>query len=667
MAAGGVPSVAVFSMRAAGSSRGETKLRASPGSGSRGFGTIRMEGTFVPNLAATDSLILLIYAFFMLAAGFSLKPSMTGSREFMQAGRSLPGWLCGMAMLGAGLGAQEVLGMGAAGARYGLASVGLYALGSIPAMLFAGLYLMPVFYSSNLAAASSSKTALIVPRSIPEYLGLRFDRKTRVLSAFLFASMSSFTAGIALYAMARVFVALHVFDRVAGTLNLPPTGTLLLAMVLPVALVLTYVLLGGLGAAMYNQAIQFCLAIAGLLPIVLLGLKRIGGWSGLKAAAAAAPLQSLTNSPSGAAHAGTHPMGAGAVVLVLSVGLVLGGGTWCTDFRLLQTAMAAKNAESAQRSPIIAAALRVLVPFVVVIPGLIAVALPTPHTSIVIHNDNGVIYHEITVVPPADEAGSGLVPAKSGADGKPIMCNGHAELDYAMATPNVLIEFLPAGLLGLGVTALLACLMGGVAASITSFSTVFTCDIFQVMLARNPADKRLLAVARWAVVGGMLLAFGAACAAMRFNGMLEALVLVFAFVNAPLFAVLLLAAFWKRSTGHGAFAGLIAGAAASLLHHGLALPPGEQPGIHGGWIAVLFHPSSEMVLGLGTAMVAFFVSLLAALAVSVLTKARPENELNGLVHSMAPRPSASTKWWKRPEAMAAAILLVAIAVNLLIV
>lgn len=612
----------------------------------------------MPNLAAPDSLILLIYAFFMLAAGFSLKPAMTGSREFMQAGRALPGWLCAMAMLGAGLGSQEVLGMGAAGARYGLASVGFFALGSVPAMLFAGLYLIPVFYGSNSDTASSAESI----RSIPEYLGLRFDRKTRVLNAFLFAAMSSFSAGIALYAMARVFVALHVFDRIAGTLNLPPNGVLLLAMGLPAVLVLACVLLGGLGAAMYNQAIQFCLVLAGLLPVVLLGLKRVGGWSGLKAAASAGSLHGMAQASTGA-----HPTGIGVIVLVLGVGLVLGGGTWCTDFRLLQTAMAARNVESAQRSPIIAAAVRVFVPFVVVVPGLIAVALPTPHTSIVIHNDNGVIYHEITVVPPAVEAGRGLVPAKAGRDGNPIMSNGQAELDYTMATPNVFLEFLPSGLLGLGVAALLACLMGGVAASITSFSTVLTCDIFQALLARNAVDKRLLAVARWAVVGGIMLAFGAACAAMRFDSMLDAMMLVFAFVNAPLFAVLLAGAFWKRATGHGAFAGLIAGPAAAILHHGLALPHGEQPGIHGGWIAVLFHPASELVLGLGTAMLAFLVSLLAAVAISALTQARPENELKGLVHSWVPRTSANATWWMRLEAMAAAILLVAIAVNLIFV
>ena len=612
----------------------------------------------MPNLVATDSLILLIYGFFMLTAGFSLKPAMTSSQQFMQAGRAMPGWLCGLAMLGASLGSLELLGMGAAGAQYGLASVAFFALGSIPAMLFAGLYLMPLFYGSNSHSDSSSqKPRANAPRSIPEYLGLRFDRKTRALNACMFAAMSAFSAGIALYAMGRVFVALHVFDQVAGTLNLPPGGTMLLAMALPAALVLAYVLLGGLGAAMYNQALQFCLIVAGMLPMVMLGLKRIGGWSGLKAAV-----------PANALPAGGHSLGVGSVVLAVGAGLVLGGATWCTDFRLLQAAMAAKNVEAARKAPMIAAALRVFIVVVLILPGLIAVGLPTPHTSIVIHNDNGVIYHEITVVPAAVEAGSGLVPAKADADGKPVMgADGQAALDYAMATPNALLQFLPAGLLGLGITALLACLMSGLAASVTSFSTVLTCDIFQAFLAKGASDKRLLAVARGAVVGGVMLAFGAAYAGMRFNSLLNAIVLVFAVVNAPLFAVLMLGAFWKRATGHGAFAGLVAGAAAALLHHGIALPRGEQPGMNGGWIAVLHHPSSELALGLGTAMLALLVCLLVAAAVSLFTKAAQAEELNGLVFSPIVQPPAIGPRWKRPEAVAAAILLAAIAVSLILI
>lgn len=615
------------------------------------------------NLASTDSLILLIYFFFMLAAGFSLKPAMTTSRDFMQAGRAMPGWMCSLAMLGASVGSLEVLGMGAAGARYGPASVAWFTLGSIPAMLFAGLYLMPIFYGPKSGtAAADAKMPEVALRSIPEYLGLRFDQKTRALNAFLFATMSAFSAGIALYGMARALVALHVFDRISESLNLPPTGSLLLAMAFPAALVLAYTLLGGLGAAMYNQAMQFLLIIAGLLPMVLLGLKKIGGWNGLKAQVPANIFHGLGSS----AHSGAHSMVAGLVLLL--AGLVLGGATWCTDFQLLQIPMAAKNVESARRSPINAAAVRIFVPFVLVLPGLIAVGLPTPHTSIVVFNDNNVISHEITVVPPAVEAGTGLVPAKADANGMPVIgADGHAVLDYAMATPNVLPEFLPTGLLGLGIAALLASLMAGMAASVTAFSTVFTCDIFQSLFAKNASDKRLLAVARFAAAGGMLLAFAAACATIRFNSLLDAILLVFAVVNVPLFGVLMLGAFWKRVTGHGAFVGLIAGAAAALLHHSLALPQGGQPGIHGGWILLLRHTSSEMALNLETVIVAFAVSLLATILLSACTRAKPESELNGLVYSLTAREQANAKWWKRPEAMAAAVLFAAIAVNLMLI
>jgi solute:Na+ symporter, SSS family len=623
------------------------------------------------NLAAVDSLILLIFFFFMLAAGFSLKPAMTTSRDFMQGGRAMPGWLCSLAMLGASLGSLEVLGMGAAGARYGLASVAWFALGSIPAMLFAGLYLMPVFYGSkSTAVAADADATSIAPRSIPEYLGMRFDQKTRVLNAFLFTAMSAFSAGIALYAMARALVALHVFDRISESLNLPPTGTLLLAMTFPAALVLAYILLGGLGAAIYSQALQFLVIMAGLLPMVLLGLKKIGGWSGLRAQVPASFFDGLTQMAHGSAHSGSHSAGAGFILL--AVGVVLGGATWCTDFRLLQIPMAAKDMQSARGAPINAAAVRIFVLLVLVLPGLIAIGLPTPHTSILVFNDNNVISHEITVVPPAVEAGTGLVPAKADSGGMPVIgADGHAVLDYAMATPNVLPEFLPTGLLGLGIAALMACLMAGVAASVTSFSTVFTCDIFQALFAKNSSDKRLLVVARCAAAGGMLLAFAAACATIRFNSLLDAILLVFAVVNVPLFAVLMLGAFWKRATGHGAFAGLIAGliagAAAALLHHGLALPQGAQCGIQGGWIAVLRHPASEMSLNLETAIIAFAVTLLATIVLSACTSAKPESKLDGLVYSLTTRPQPNAKWWKRPEAMAAAILLAAFAVNLILI
>jgi SSS family solute:Na+ symporter len=615
---------------------------------------------FNPNLAAADWLILIIYGFFMLSAGFSLRPAIATSRDFMQAGRVMPGWLCAVSMLAAGLGSQQVLGMGAAGAHFGLAGIGFFMLGSVPAMLFASLYLMPVLYSAAPKALPGTNPPRVPVRSIPEYLGLRFDRKTRTLNAFMSAAMAAFSAGLGLYAMGRVFVALHIFDRVMNTLHLSPTGALLVAMALPAALILTYVMLGGLGAAMYNQTLQFFLAMAGLLPVVLLGLRKIGGWSGLKAAVPAGLMHEWSRAQ--------HPNGVGAVMLAVAVGLVLGGGAWCADFRLLQIPMAARNLDSARRAPLLAAALCVFVPFVVVLPGLIAVGLPTPHTTIVIHNQNGAIVHDITVVPPAIEAGQGLVPAQAGADGQPVRdSHGSPILDYAMATPNMLLEFLPTGLLGLGIAALLACLMAGIAAGITAFSTVVTCDIFQSLFARDASDAHLLAVARWGALGGMIFAFAAACVALRCNNMLDSVMLIFAVVNVPLFSTLLLGAFWKRATGHGAFAGLIAGAVAALLHHGLDLPRGLQPGIHGGWIAALHHPPDQMVLDLGTAALAFVVSLFVAAIVSTLTKPRPESELAGLVYSLVPQSQKPAVWTRRPEALAAAILLAAIAVNLVFI
>lgn len=599
----------------------------------------------MPILASADWLILLIYCFFVLSAGMSLAPAMTGSKEYLQAGRKLPGWLCGLALLSASMGSLEVLGMGAAGAQYGLASMGLFALGSIPAMLFAALVLVPVFYG----AASAPGTPV---RSIPEYLGLRFGRNMRALNAVLFAAMALFSAGISLYAMARIVAALHVLDGMTERLSLPPAGALPLSMALPALLVLAYVLLGGLAAAMYNQFLQFCLMVAGLLPVTLLGLKQVGGWAGLKAA----------SQSSVAAINGGHSFAMAG--LALGIGLVLGGSAWCTDFRLLQTAMAAKNAAAARRAPLVAAAARIFVPLLFVVPGLLALGMPTPHTTIAIHNENGAIYHEITVVPPAIEAGRGMVPAQADASGQPVKgADGKPVLDYAMAMPNMLLQFLPSGLLGLALAALLACLMSGVAAGVTATNTVFACDIYQAFLKKDASDKQILKAGRWAAPGGVLLAFVAACAAMRVNHLLDAVVLVFAVVNAPLFAALLLGALWKRATGHGAFAGQLAGMAAALLHHGTALPRGERPGIHGGWIGVLHHPASDMALNLGSATLAFAVSLLVTVAVSLCTKPREPAELAGLVCAPQPKKPA---WWKRPETIAAAvILLAAIAVNLL--
>jgi solute:Na+ symporter, SSS family len=612
-----------------------------------------MEGFFVPNLAPADFLILLLYFFFVLAVGLSLKPLLTSSLDFLQAGRALPAWICGLAMTAASLGSQELLGMSAAGARFGLASIPFYVLGAVPAMIFAGLFLMPAYYGSK-------------ARTVPEFLAFRFDQKTRVLNAVLFAVMAVFSAGVSLYAMAQVFGALHIFEGPLRQTNMSPQAVTILSMALPAAIVLAYMLLGGLTGTIYNLVIQFFVIVAGLLPVVFLGLKQIGSWNGLKAAAGLA-----AHAPeSGAAgHAGFAAFASAA-----ALGLVFAAGTWCADFRVLQAAMAAKDVDAARKAPLIAAAMRLFVPFLVIVPAIVALGLPTPRTTIVIHNENGTIYHEITVVPPEVEAGQGLVPAQlDAATGKPVKdAGGRVVLNGAMAAPNVVLHFLPMGLLGLGLAALLAAMMAGAASSLTAFGTVFVCDLYEPLLKKGTGSEKSVAeksiiMTRWAVTGGAVLAFGVALAAMRFESLLDAMALVFAVVIAPLLATLLLGVFWKRATACGAFSGLIAGAVAALLHHGLTLPRGEPRGIHGGWIAVLHHPASELHLSFGAAIFAFIAALVVTAVVSAFTKPRAGAEWIALVQSGAARKpekaSTNKSWWKRPETWAIAILLAAIAVS----
>ena len=593
---------------------------------------------------------MLLYFVFVLGIGFALKRHMKTSKDFFQAGRALPAWICGLAFISANLGAQEVIGMGASGAKYGLETAQFYGIGAIPAMIFVGIFMMPFYYGSK-------------ARSVPEFLRLRYDEKTRALNACSFAVMTVFSSGISMYAMARLVQTLHVFDGLFRALGLPAGGIFTFSIVLSAIIVLLYIFLGGLTSAIYNEVLQFFLIIAGFLPLVLLGLKNIGGWSGLKASV---PLQYM-HEWKGVMHASTNPMGIDIIGIGMGLGFVLGSGYWCTDFLVIQTAMASHNMDSARRVPLIAAIPKMVFPFLVILPGLLAIGLATPHTATVVHNQNGVIYHETTVVPKEVEEGRGLVPAKlNPVTGQPMLdASGHPLLDYDMATPNLLLHYFPTGILGLGLTALLASFMSGMAGNVTAFNTVFTYDLYQSYIHKGASDKHYLAVGRWATVGGILLSIGTAFAVISFNNILDILQLVFSIVNAPLFATFLLGMFSKRTTGHGAFAGLVAGTSAALLHHGLTLPIEARPGIHGGWITVLHHYPSDMAQNFYGAIFAFGTNLVVAVVVSLCTKPRPEAELVGLVHSLTPKPPRlHNRWWKSPDALAVAILLCAIALNI---
>jgi solute:Na+ symporter, SSS family len=601
-------------------------------------------------LTSVDWLIMLLYFFFVLGIGFALKRYMKTSKDFFQAGRALPAWICGLAFISANLGAQEVIGMGASGAKYGLETAHFYGIGAIPAMIFVGIFMMPFYYGSK-------------ARSVPEFLRLRFDEKTRALNACSFAVMTVFSSGISMYAMARLIQALHVFDSLFHSIGWPTDWIFTFSICLSALIVLLYIFLGGLTSAIYNEVLQFFLIIAGFLPLVLLGLKNVGGWAGLKATLPAAYMHEWK----GVMHASTNPMGIDAIGIGMGLGFVLGAGYWCTDFLVIQTAMASKNMESARRVPLIAAVPKMVFPFLVIVPGLIAIALPTPHTTTYVHSDSNGIYHDIHVVPPEVEQGHGLIPAKiNPVTGKAMLdASGNPLLDYDMATPNMLLHYFPTGILGLGLTALLASFMSGMAGNVTAFNTVFTYDLYQSYIHKGASDRHYMAVGRWATVGGILLSICTAYAAINFNNIMDTLQLVFSFVNAPLFATFLLGMFWKRATGHGAFAGLIAGTSAAMIHHGLTLPLEAHPGIHGGWITVIHHYPSDMAQNFYGAIWAFMTNFVVAVVVSLLTKPRPDSELVGLVRSLTKMPShAHLPWWKRPEALAVAVLVGAIGLNI---
>jgi SSS family solute:Na+ symporter len=614
---------------------------------------------FVPLFTAVDWFILLLYLAFVVGIGYALHSRIKISGDFLLAGRSMPGWACSLAFIAASLGAPEVIGMGAWGARYGLQAARFYAIGAIPAMLFAGLFLVPVYYGSK-------------ARSLPEFLGLRFDARSRVLNACAVMLMAIFSSAISLLVMAKAIQTLHLFDLFFSSRGWNSENVFAVSVVFSAVVVLAYLLGGGLAGAIYNQAIQFAIFVAAFLPVVMLGLRNLGGWSGLKATLTAAQLGGHSHIWQGATSAGSNSMGIGFVGLVLGVGVVLGAGCWCTDFRVMQTAMAAKDADSARRVPLAAAVARVLLPFLVILPGLMAVSLPTPHTTIMVQIEDGTIIHTTNIVRPAAEAGRGVVAAKADpATGKPILDgNGRPILDYNLATPNVLLHYLPSGLLGLAFTALLAVLMAGVAANATALNTVFTYDLYPRFRRKETEENELLAVGRWVTVGGLLLSVAAAFAVNKLHGgvdgIMATILLGISFLSAPFVAAYLVGIFWKRATGHGAFCGMIAGLAAAVAHHGLTLSVTSSRGLGGGWIAAWHHYPSLLAQSVWTAIAAFVASLLITVLVSLMTRARKEEELVGLVYSLsgrANRPEAA--WWKRPETLAAAILLVTVVLNII--
>jgi solute:Na+ symporter, SSS family len=548
-------------------------------------------------LAPIDYSILLTYTLFVLGIGLLLKKQTKTSADFFESSRGVPAWIAGLAFLSANLGAQEVMGMAASGAKYGIMTSHFYWVGAVPAMLFVGIFMMPFYYGSK-------------ARSVPEYLRLRFDEKTRALNALSFAGMTIFSSGVSLYAMGLLLSALLGWNFHASILA-------------AAVIVLVYVFLGGLTSAIYNEVLQFFLIVAGFLPLVLTSLNDVGGWSGLVERLNTVAVKqgfaagTYTESWRHTADAAQNPMGVEWFGLAMGLGFVLSFGYWCTDFLVVQRAMAAESMDAARRTPLIAAIPKMAFPFLVIVPGLIAIALTL--------------------------------------DGS---------LNYDMTIPMMLGHYFPPGLLGLGLTALMASFMSGMAGNVTAFNTVWTYDIYQAYIRKDAGDAHYLNVGRLTTIFGIAASVGAAYVALTFNNIMDLLQLVFAFVNAPLFATFLLGMFWKRATGHGAFWGLLLGTAAAAVHHGLTLPVRATPGFKGGWLGMVTQYPSEMAQNFWTAIWAFSVCFVLTVAISLATRAPDEDRLRGLVYALTEKPKAEGRGMK-PELLAALILAAVAALNVL--
>ena len=563
-----------------------------------------MEQTF--NLQWIDYAIMLVYFAFVLGIGWVLKRYMKGASAFLEAGRSMPAWVAGLAFISTNLGALEVMGMTGSGAKYGMMTTHFYWIGAIPAMIFLAIFMMPFYYGSK-------------ARSVPEYLKLRFDEKTRGLNAILFAVMTILASGISMYALAILM------EKVLG-------WDFNLSLILSAAIVLVYTYLGGLSSAIYNEVLQFFIIILGLFPLVYLSLKQVGGWDGLQTSLSsistakgyAADAYTSTWKYSGSAHG--NPMGVEWYGIFAGLGFVLSFGYWCTNFLIVQRAMAAESSVAARKVPLIGALPKMFIPFLIIVPGIVA---------LVLMNTPGMNFSIMETV------------------------NGVTKPNYDLTIIMLLKHYLPAGVLGLGLTALLASFMSGMAGNVSAFNTVWTYDIYQSYIRpasndKEADEKHYLKVGRLATIFGILVSIAAAYLAGLFGNIMDFLQTIFSMINAPLFAVIALGMFWKRTTGHAAFIGLLGGFLIALLHHGLTAPMGATTLVKGGWITVVHQYPVEMAQNFWTAIFACSTAFIITIGLSLATKQKKtDEELKGLVYSLTPRISSeNVKWISRPSTLA---------------
>jgi len=557
-------------------------------------------------LAPVDILILALYFVLVVFIGFYAKGKANTSEDFFLAGREMTAWIAGLSFVSANLGSLELMGWAGSAYQYGILAAHWYWIGAIPAMLFLGIVMMPFYYISK-------------THSVPGYLHLRFGEGARLLSAVSFGFMTILMSGVNMYAMAVVMQTILGWNITfsiwvgAGTVAL-------------------YVMLGGLRSAIINEVLQFVLIWAGAAMIPILGLIEAGGWTKLKAQIAHnVGSNDYTHMWTTLGHFKSNPMGVHWTGIVFGLGFVISFGYWTTDFLVVQRVLSANNLRSAKMAPVIGAAFKMAVPFIVILPGLLALA--------VLKNPDGSTMH--------------LVASN--------IAKVTGQRSYDEVLPLMLIRYCGPGLLGLGITALIAGFMSGMAGNVSAFSTVWTYDIYGAFLNKKASDKHYVAMGRWSTVIGMLVSIMTAYLVMNANSIMDYVQALFSFFIAPLFGTVILGMMWKRATKKGGFYGLLAGTVSSIgmfiwVHTNasalkyIAMSPDAQP----------------MAENLYRALWSWIICVLVTVVVSLMTKATPIAQLSGLVYGATPLPDDGAKnLFEKPLFWAVVVITVFFVLNLI--
>ena len=538
------------------------------------------------NASWVDYSLVALYFVFVLGIGWAAKSKVSSSIDFFLSGRGLPAWVTGLALISANLGAVEIVGHSANGVQYGFQTMHYFWIGAVPAMVFLGIVMMPFYYGSKV-------------RSVPEFMLRRFGSAAHLVNALSFAIAQLLIAGVNLLLLAKV---------VNSLLGWPMWLTLLIAAII----VLSYITLGGLSAAIYNEVLQFFVIVAGLLPLTIIGLNRVGGWSGLKERVAT---ESHFHTWPGTDISGFANPAWSVIGIVFGLGFVLSFGYWTTNFVEVQRSMAAESMSAARRTPIIGAFPKMFIPFIVVIPGMVAGTLVTPIMDGSAQPNDAVLY--------------------------------------------LMRDLLPNGLLGIAIAGLLAAFMAGMAANISSFNTVMSYDIWQTYIVKDRDDDYYLKFGRIATVIATFIAVFTAIIAANFGNVMDYLQTLFGFFNAPLFATFILGMFWKRMTPTAGWVGLVSGTAAAIVFWALSLGADPVVSLPGQGVAFL------------AASIAFVTDIVVSLVVSTFTTPKPDAELVGFVHSVTPKEQlvdaheTTLPWYRRTVPLGILCLAMVIALNLI--